>query len=77
VALDPESLEAHKTLSKAYAANHQEDAAMREYLTAEQLFQTVPPGFQAEASPLEKPERQISNDKWDEQVLRRRSRLFP
>jgi 4-amino-4-deoxy-L-arabinose transferase-like glycosyltransferase len=55
VALDPQSLDAHETLSKAYTANHQDEAAMREYLTAEQLFEAVPSGFQAEASPPEKP----------------------
>jgi hypothetical protein len=55
VALDPESLNAHETLSKAYTANHQEDAAMREYQTAEHLFEVVPLDFQAAASPPEKP----------------------
>jgi tetratricopeptide (TPR) repeat protein len=58
VAMDPESLAAHETLSNAYAANHQEDAAMREYQTAQHLFDAVPPEFQAAASPPEKPEGQ-------------------
>jgi hypothetical protein len=58
VTLDPESLDAHEMLSKAYTANHQEDAAMREYQTAQHLFEAVPPEFQAAASPPEKPERQ-------------------
>jgi 4-amino-4-deoxy-L-arabinose transferase-like glycosyltransferase len=57
VALDPESLNAHETLSRAYTANHQDDAAMREYQTAQHLFQAIPAAFQAEASPPEKPER--------------------
>jgi tetratricopeptide (TPR) repeat protein len=55
VALDPESLNARETLSQAYAANHQEDAAMREYLAAQRLFETVPEGFRAEAPPPVKP----------------------
>jgi hypothetical protein len=55
VALDPESLYAHETLSKAYTANHQDDAATREYLAAEHLFEAVPPGFQANVAPPEKP----------------------
>ncbi len=55
VALDPESLLAHETLSKAYTANHQEDAAMREYRTAELLSEAVAPDFQAAASRPEKP----------------------
>lgn len=56
VASDPESLDAHEMLSKAYMANHQEDAAMREYWTAEHLFEAVPADFQAAATPPEKPE---------------------
>lgn len=55
VALDPESLNAHETLSRAYTANHQDDDAMREYQKAEHLFEAIPPGFQPEASPPEKP----------------------
>ncbi|HEX3374445.1 MAG TPA: glycosyltransferase family 39 protein [Edaphobacter sp.] len=58
VTLDPESLDAHETLSKAYTANHQEDAAMREYRRAEHLFEAVPPEFQAAAHPPVKPEGQ-------------------
>jgi Tfp pilus assembly protein PilF len=55
VALDPESLDAHEILSKSYTANHRDDAAMREYQTAKQLFEAVPPGYQAAATPPEKP----------------------
>jgi hypothetical protein len=58
VALDPDSLDAHEILSKAYAANHQEDAAMREYRTAEHLFEAIPVEFQFAAAPPEKPEGQ-------------------
>jgi 4-amino-4-deoxy-L-arabinose transferase-like glycosyltransferase len=45
VALDPNSLNAHEVLSAVYAAQHQNDAAEREYQLAEHLFQQVPPGF--------------------------------
>jgi len=58
VALDPESVVAHETLSKTYTANHQEEAALREYRTAERLFEAVPPDFQAAASRPEKPGQQ-------------------
>jgi tetratricopeptide (TPR) repeat protein len=45
VALDPNSINAHEALSAVYAAQHQSDAAEREYQVAEHLFQQVPPGY--------------------------------
>jgi 4-amino-4-deoxy-L-arabinose transferase-like glycosyltransferase len=56
VALDPESVDAHETLSRAYTASHQDDAAMREYLTAQHRFETIDPEFQATMTPPAKPE---------------------
>ncbi|MGC2162449.1 MAG: phospholipid carrier-dependent glycosyltransferase [Silvibacterium sp.] len=45
VALDPDLLYAHETLTDAYAANHQPDNAMREYRVSLQLFQDVDQAF--------------------------------
>ncbi|MGB9147817.1 MAG: glycosyltransferase family 39 protein [Acidobacteriaceae bacterium] len=55
VMLDPQSLLAHETLSSAYAADHQQDAAMVEYQTAEHLYETVHPEFQSTEFAPEKP----------------------
>ena len=45
VAIDPDSLYAHETLSEVYAAVHRPDDAMREYHTSMQLFAKVDPAF--------------------------------
>ena len=45
VAIDPDSLYAHETLSEVYAAVHRPDDAMREYRTSMQLFAKVDPAF--------------------------------
>jgi 4-amino-4-deoxy-L-arabinose transferase-like glycosyltransferase len=58
VALDPKSLRAHETLSAAYAANHQQDAAIQEYRTVEHLFEAIDPEFQATVGPPVKPASQ-------------------
>jgi 4-amino-4-deoxy-L-arabinose transferase-like glycosyltransferase len=50
-ALDPNSLIAREVLSAVYAANHQNDAAEREYQTALQLYQQVPSDYKSFAFP--------------------------
>ena len=45
VALAPDSLIAHETLTDVYAARGQNEDAMREYKTAVHLFETVHPEF--------------------------------
>jgi 4-amino-4-deoxy-L-arabinose transferase-like glycosyltransferase len=45
-ALAPNSLLAHEVLMSVYAAQHQNDAAQREYQVALNLYEAVDPGFQ-------------------------------
>ena len=52
-ALYPDSVIAHEVLTAVYAANHENDAAEREYQIALNLYRTVDPAF---ATHMDKPE---------------------
>ena len=57
VTLDPDSLGAHETLSDAYAANHQMDAAMPPNMTqlCASSHEAIDPEFQADLGAPQKP----------------------
>jgi hypothetical protein len=55
VALDPDSLDAHEVLTAVYAANGQNEAAEREYQTAQRLYQQFPADYKNLAYPPSDP----------------------